>query len=77
MVGYSYAKLLGKVKEVFGTQELFAEALGIGRTVLYSRLNGSTEWKQTEMQRTVELFHEPIDMICVYFFTLKVQKSEQ
>lgn len=76
-MAYSYAKLLGKIKEVFGTQDLFAEALGIGRTVLYSRLNGSTEWKQTEMQRTVELFNEPRDMICVYFFTPKVQKCEQ
>lgn len=69
---YSYNKLLGKIKEIFGTQDAFAEALGMNRSVLYSRLNGSTEWKQAEMQRTVELFHEPIDMVCVYFFTLKV-----
>lgn len=77
LLPYDYSKLLGKIREVFKTQDLFAEALGMTRTVLYSRLNGSTEWKQSEMEKTMQLFGEPLTSIGSYFFARKVRESEQ
>ena len=73
MLKWNYAKLLGKIKEVFGTQEAFAKAMGMGKTTMYARLNGGAEWKQGEMYKALELFGEPLSMIGVYFFTLKVR----
>ncbi len=74
---YDYSKLQGKIREIFKTQDRFAEKLGMARTVLYSRLNGSTEWKQSEMEKTMLLFGEPLTSIGSYFFVCKVRETEQ
>lgn len=76
-MAFAYDKLKGKIKEVFGTQEAFANALGIARTSLYSKLNNNTEFTQMEMLRALELLHLQKTEIDVYFFTPKVQKTEQ
>lgn len=76
-MAFVYDKLKGKIKEVFGTQEAFAIALGIARTSLYSKLNNNTEFTQTEMLRSLELLHLEKSEIDSYFFTPKVQKTEQ
>lgn len=70
---YDYSKLCGKIREVFKTQDKFTEALQIGRTVLYSRLNGSTEWTQLEIERSMKLLGEPMTSVGSYFFTRKVR----
>ena len=75
-MGFSYNKLKGKIKEVFGTQEAFAKALGIGRTALYSKLSNNTEFTQTEMLLSLELLHLEKSEIDTYFFFFLVQKSE-
>lgn len=77
ILAFSYDKLKGKIKEVFGTQENFAIALGIARTSLYSKLNNNTEFTQSEMLRSLELLHLEKGDIDLYFFTPKVQKTEQ
>ena len=71
-VGFSYNKLKGKIKEVFGTQEAFAKALGIGRTSLYSKLNNNTEFTQSEMLKSLELLGLAKGDVDTYFFTPKV-----
>ena len=76
-MAFAYDKLKGKIKEVFGTQEAFANALGIARTSLYSKLNNNTEFTQMEMFKALELLHLQKTEIDVYFFTPKVQKTEQ
>ena len=76
-MAFAYDKLKGKIKEVFGTQEAFANALGIARTSLYSKLNNNTEFTQMEMLKALELLHLQKTEIDVYFFTPKVQKNEQ
>lgn len=70
---YDYSKFLGKVTEVFKTQGRFAKAFPIPRTVLYSRLNGTTEWTQLEMERCMHLFGEPLTAVGSYFFVRKVR----
>ena len=76
-MAFAYDKLKGKIKEIFGTQEAFANALGIARTSLYSKLNNNTEFTQMEMLKALELLLLEKNEIDVYFFTPKVQKTEQ
>lgn len=72
MINYDYSKLRGRIKEKFGTQENFAEALNIGTVSLSKRLNCSLEFSQNEINRSVEILDIPREQIPVYFFTIRV-----
>lgn len=63
-----YRKLKGKIKEVFDTQEAFAKAMGMGKATLAQRLNGSVEWKVSEIAKACDLLHIPLTEAHVYFF---------
>ncbi len=76
-MAFDYSKLRGKIKEVFETQDKFAEALGIGRVSLSQRLTNKLEFSQTEISRGVDLLGISRDDIPCYFFAPKVQKREQ
>lgn len=67
---YNYSRLLGKIKENYGTQENFAKALGIGRVSLSQRLNSKLEFSQNEINKSIELLGlDPLD-IPAYFFSV-------
>ena len=74
---YDYSKLKGKIKEVFGTQNSFANELPMNEATLSNKLNNNSEFSQKEMSRTCDIFNESYAMIPVYFFTHKVQEIEQ
>ncbi len=65
---WNYAKLRGKIKEVFGTQDAFAEALGIGRVSLSQRLNNLLEFTQEEIFKACGLLDIAVNDIPDYFF---------
>lgn len=69
---YDYSKLNGKIREVFGTQSAFAEAMKIGKTSLSYKLNNKSEWTQAEMTNAMDLLHIPYSSVRAYFFTHKV-----
>lgn len=69
---YDYSKLIGKIKECFGTQEKFADALKLGRVSLSLSLNSKREFSQKEINRAVELLGLKKEDIPSYFFTEKV-----
>lgn len=70
---YDYNKLRGKIKEVCGTQEVFAEKIGIGRVTLSQRLNCQSEFSQDEILKACDVLNLDIEKeIPIYFFTLKV-----
>lgn len=71
----SYAKLRGKIREVFGTQEAFAVAMGMSTVTLSQRLNGISEWKTSEIVKACELLGIPLEQNSLYFFTRQVKKS--
>ena len=64
-----------KIKEVFDTQEAFAEAMEMSHTALNQRLNGKVEWKSPEIAKACELLHIDLSDAHVYFFTTRVQKA--
>lgn len=69
---YDYSKLRGKIREVFCTQDDFADQLGIGRVSLSKRLTNKLEFSQSEIKRACDLLNIPPEEVSTYFFTLKV-----
>lgn len=63
-----YKKLKLKIKAVFETQEAFAKAMGMSKTALNQRLNGSVEWKTSEIAKACDLLHIPLSDAHLYFF---------
>lgn len=76
-MNFDYSKLRGKIKEVFGTQDKFAAALGIGRVSLSQRLNNNLDFSSTEIFTSCKLLDISAETIPQYFFTPDVQKHEQ
>ena len=44
-----YAKLRGRIREKFGTQECFAKAINLNNATLSLKLNEKTQWKREEI----------------------------
>ena len=63
-----YKKLKLKIKEVFDTQDAFSKAMEMSRTALNQRLNGSVEWKMSEVAKVCDLLHIPLTDAHLYFF---------
>jgi hypothetical protein len=71
-VSCDYSKLRGKIREVFGTQDAFAEAIRIGRVSLSQRLTGKLDFTQNEINSACEALGLDKGEIPLYFFTEKV-----
>lgn len=69
---YNYSKLLGRIKEKFGTQEKFALSLGIGRVSLSQCLNGRVEFSQSEILRACELLKISKNDVSEYFLNTDI-----
>lgn len=72
-MAYNYKKLSGKIVEVCGTQAIFAKKMGLSERTISMKLNNKIAWKQTEIQKAVEVLGLSDMDIQLYFFTLKVQ----
>lgn len=68
-MAFNYAKLLGKIVEIFGTQRRFAEAMGLSERTISLKLNGKMGWKQTEIVKASSVLSIPENSIVEYFFT--------
>lgn len=64
----SYAKLKGKILEVFGTQAAFAEALGINKATLNGKLNNRSQWSSNEIAKACDLLGVSLCDAHLYFF---------
>ena len=73
----SYSKLRGKIREVFGTQEAFAKAMGMNSATLSSKLNGNTDWKREEVEKACFILNIGLAEMHTYFFSPKVAFSQQ
>lgn len=67
-----YKLLKLKIIEVFGTQQAFADAMGMSLTALNQRLNNIVQWRTEEIARACELLNIPLHQAHLYFFTRKV-----
>ena len=66
----SYGKLRGAIREKYGTQAAFAEAMGMSENTLSCKLNGKTEWTRPEIELACHLLDIPLPEAHAYFFTL-------
>jgi len=69
---FNYSKLRGRIREVFGTQDRFAEAMGRSDTSISKKLNNKSEWTQQEINRAVEVLGIDDVDVAAYFFAQKV-----
>ena len=65
---YNYSKLKGKIKEVCGTQEVFARTIGMAPTTLSQKLNNKAEWSQNEMFQTASILGIERSKLPEFFF---------
>lgn len=76
-MSFKYAKLSGKIKEKFKTQERFAVAMDMSPRSISLKLNNKREWKQNEIDKACELLDISTNEIGEFFFTSNVQRVEQ
>lgn len=74
-MAFDYSKLRGKIREVFGTQKAFSEALGISSTSLSAKLNNRVEFSQDEINHSCTLLEIDKAHIPTYFFAVKVKET--
>lgn len=72
-MAYDYSKLLGKITEVYRTQERFATAIGMSVRTLSLKLNNKVSFKQPEISLALNLLGISNSEVSTYFFTPKVQ----
>ena len=72
---FNYAKLRGKIREVYGSEKKFAEEMGMSHVSLSAKLNNRVPFTAPEMNKACELLGISAEFIPVYFFTEKVKTS--
>lgn len=63
-----FGRLREKYSEVFGTQQAFADAMGMDRATLSAKLNNKTEFTRSEMEKSCVLLGLSTENIPEYFF---------
>lgn len=74
---FDYRKLRGRIRERCGTQSKFANAIELSEVSVSNKLNNNVEWGQEEMESVIEVLDIPFSEIHSYFFTHKVEKTQQ
>ena len=72
-MAYDYSRLLGRIKEIFGTNGAFAQAMGVSERTMSLKTNNLRGWKQQEMEKACVLLRIDVADIGDYFFKRKVQ----
>ena len=65
---FKYAKLRGRIKEKYGTERDFSEALGITHMSLSRKFNGKTQFSSNDIQEMSRLLEIPLEEAGQYFF---------
>ena len=72
---FDYSKLRGKIREVYGSEGKFANAIGITDTTLSLILNNKSEFKQQQIKVACNLLGIQPEEIDDYFFALEVKEN--
>ena len=71
-VFFDYRKLAGRIKEKYGSQKAFSDALGISEVTLSNKMTGITYFSQAEIEKAVRLLELSPGSVSDYFFTQRV-----
>lgn len=69
---FNYNKLRGRIREVLGTENKFAELMPMNRGTVSQKLNGQQEWTQSEIFIALNVLKLSKEDIGVYFFNEKL-----
>lgn len=72
---YDYNKLLGKIKEKYGSNKKIASILEISEKTFCEKINNKVDFKQSEIEKICNLLEINNNEIKEYFFTKKVQEN--
>lgn len=65
---FKYAKLRGRIKEKYGTEREFSEALGITQMSLSRKFSGKTQFSSNDIKEMSRLLEIPLEEAGQYFF---------
>lgn len=74
-IQFDYSKLLGRIKEKYGTQEKIAEKSQMSLVSLNKKLNNVVDFSQSDIFDLSILLEIEVDQIGIYFFTQNVKKT--
>jgi len=63
-----YAKLRGRIVEMFGTQDAFRKKIGISKTAMSKKMTGKTGFSQKDVAQWSGLLSIQSEQIGEYFF---------
>ena len=69
MTDFKYAKLRARIKEKYGTEGNFAEALGTSQISVSRKFNDKTQFSSDDIRTWCKLLEIPIAESGLYFFT--------
>lgn len=73
-MSFDYRKLRGKIRE-FGTQADVAKEIGISSTSFSDKLNGKSDFSNSEVTALCDVLSISVSEIPIYFFTEKVKET--
>jgi len=65
---YNYNKLRGRIVEKYGTQDKFAEAVGMSKQGVSLKMTGKTSFSQGDINKWCDLLDIKTEQIAEYFF---------
>lgn len=65
---FKYAKLRARIKEKYGTEGNFAEALGTSQMTVSRKFNGKTQFSSEDIKQYCNLLDIPLEDAGIYFF---------
>ena len=68
MTEFKYAKLRARIKEMYGTEGRFAEALNTTPISVSRKFNERTQFSSDDIKTWCSLLEIPIEEVGVYFF---------
>lgn len=67
-MSFKYAKLRGRIKEKYGTEGKFAEALGTTQMTVSRKFNDKVQFSSDDIKRYCALLDIPLEEAGQYFF---------
>lgn len=68
MADLKYAKLRGRIKEKFGTEKAFAEALNTSLITVSKKLTGRSQFTSEDIKKWCSLLDISLKDVGIYFF---------
>ena len=71
-ITFDYSKLAGRIKEKYGSQKAFSDALGVSEASLSNKMTGTYYFSQAEIEKSIRLLDLEPGSVSDYFFTQRV-----